>query len=255
MKSLLFIIMMPLAFLTNTDHSSPLQSTESSVGATIEIELGRKKKGCAGLGICSFSASSNISGIMETGKVGANLTIESGSVTAIEFDKKSMSASTIKKYFSNGVFVVDETVKESGDGFIMYIDKGKYKLQPSSRGFLLEVSGAKKVEVDVELEIGRKKKGCAGFGVCSIVVSGGVKGVGGAGKVAATLTVQNDNVTAIEFHKESMDARTLKTYFAGGVFKVEEAFRTTVRQQGFTLNLKIGDYKLRQTKTGFLLEV
>lgn len=113
----------------------------------------------------------------------------------------------------------------------------------------------KKVEVDVEIEIGRKKKNCGGFGVCSIVVSGGIKGILGPDKVGATLTVQDGVAISINFHSNTMDARTLKTYFSNGIFAIGETFKEKIGKEGFIMNLKIGDYKLERTKTGFLLEV
>jgi len=117
------------------------------------------------------------------------------------------------------------------------------------------VAEKKKVEVEVEVEIGRKKKNCGGFGVCGVVVSGGIKGVLGPDRVGATLTVQGGVVESITFHTETMDARTLKTYFASGIFTIGETFKEKIGKEGFIMNLKMGEYKLQRVKSGFLLEV
>ena len=111
----------------------------------------------------------------------------------------------------------------------------------------------KKVEVDVEVDLGRKKKGCSGFGVCGVVVSTGVidviDGSGGMGK----LTIEDGQATNIFIHRASLNTETLQTYFSKNVFTVNEPFKTTLRKGGnsFIIIFPKGNYQMQKTPRGF----
>ncbi len=111
----------------------------------------------------------------------------------------------------------------------------------------------KKVDVDVEIDLGRKKKGCSGFGVCKISGSAGIKGILDGNRVIATATAENGQITSLHFHSSSMNENTLKTFFSGSQFVVGENFSATFSHKGqrFILNLKAGKYRIQKTRTGF----
>jgi hypothetical protein len=111
----------------------------------------------------------------------------------------------------------------------------------------------RKIEVDVELDLGRKKKGCSGLGVCKITGTIGKKGVLEGSSVLGRAVAENGQITSITFYKASMNPKTLSTYFSGSHFVVGENFSETFIYKGqkFTLNLKAGKYRIQKTKTGF----
>ena len=119
------------------------------------------------------------------------------------------------------------------------------------------IESKKKIEVEVDVEIGRQKKNCAGLGICSISASTGIKGILDGNRVRATLTAQNGNVTSIDFHANSMNKLTRKNYFSIPVFVAEESFSQSLKtKQGkIVLNLKMGKYELKKSKLGFLLDI
>lgn len=115
--------------------------------------------------------------------------------------------------------------------------------------------GAKKVEVEVEVDLGRKKKGCSGFGVCKITAGTKVAGALEGTRAAATATTENGRVTSLNFHKSSMSDATLKEFFSGDGFLVGESFliEFTVDGGAYTARLRAGIHKIRRTKSGFNL--
>jgi hypothetical protein len=119
---------------------------------------------------------------------------------------------------------------------------------------LVEVNNlVKKVEVDVEVDFGRKKKGCSGLGVCGVILSTGITGIMEGSGSRATLTVKDGVATGINFHRNSMSNETMKKYFAGKAFVIEEDFTTTImdKEKKYTLNLKAGKFEIKKSKNGF----
>jgi len=111
----------------------------------------------------------------------------------------------------------------------------------------------RKVEVDVEIDFGRKKKGCSGFGVCSISGSAGIKGILDGNSAFGIATAENGQITSITFLRASMNKNTLSTYFSGSQFVVQESLSTSLVFEGkvFIMNLKAGKYKIQKTRNGF----
>ncbi len=111
----------------------------------------------------------------------------------------------------------------------------------------------KKVEVDVEIDLGRKKKGCSGFGVCGVVISGSVIDVVDGSGAFGKITFENGRATSLFIHRASLNAQTLKTYFSGSTFVVGENFKATLRHKGqsFIIFLKAGKYRMQKTSKGF----
>ena len=112
---------------------------------------------------------------------------------------------------------------------------------------------AKKVEIEVEVDLGRKKKGCSGFGVCKI--TGGTKfmGVLEGSRAAATATTENGRVTNMNFHRSSMNEATLNKFFSSDNFLVGESFliEFKVDDMSYKAGLRAGKYKINRTKSGF----
>ena len=113
--------------------------------------------------------------------------------------------------------------------------------------------GAKKVEVEVEVDLGRKKKGCSGFGVCKITAGTKIMGALEGTRAAATATTENGRVTSLNFHKASMSKATLKEFFSGDSFIVGESFLIDFKVDGkeYTAGLRAGKHKINRTRNGF----
>jgi hypothetical protein len=111
----------------------------------------------------------------------------------------------------------------------------------------------KKVEVEVEVDFGRKKKGCSGFGVCSISGSAGIKGILDGSSAFGRATAENGQITSITFLRASMNKKTLSTYFSGSQFIMAEDFSASFSHKGqkFIMNLKAGKYRMQKTSNGF----
>lgn len=111
----------------------------------------------------------------------------------------------------------------------------------------------KKVDVEVEIDLGRKKKGCSGFGVCKISGSAGFKGVFEGASAIAVASTENGQITSLNFRRSSMNKETLSRFFAGSHFIVGENFTASFSHKGqrFIMNLKAGKYRIQKTRTGF----
>ncbi|NND08803.1 MAG: hypothetical protein HKN87_20720 [Saprospiraceae bacterium] len=113
--------------------------------------------------------------------------------------------------------------------------------------------GAKKVEIEVEVDLGRKKKGCSGFGVCKI--KGGTKIMGAleGSRSTATATTENGRVTSMTFHRSSMNEATLRKFFSSDNFLVGESFLLEFQVDGesYKAGLRAGKHKINRTKNGF----
>lgn len=113
----------------------------------------------------------------------------------------------------------------------------------------------KKVEIEIELEFGRKKLGCEKLGVCKVSGSAGIKGILGGNRAVAKATAEDGQVTEVVFLRASMSKKTISTYFSGPHFIVGEDFSTSFSHKGgkFTFKLKAGKYRLKKTKEGFVM--
>jgi hypothetical protein len=122
MKKVIFAAMMALsctfAFAGNSYNYSwaSIGHTPSSIKlsepngttVTVHLELGRKKHDCTGFGICaSVDITLELSSVVSSGG-NAEITINQDGSLQVNFKKSSMTAETIKKYFSQQYFIVEE---------------------------------------------------------------------------------------------------------------------------------------------------
>ena len=109
------------------------------------------------------------------------------------------------------------------------------------------------IVIRVEVEFGRKSRGCSDFGVCRFNSDASIMGVLEGNRAIAEATAENGVITNITFLQASMNASTIKTYFSGDQFVVGEKFSTVITYEGkqYKLNLKAGKFKLAKTPQGW----
>lgn len=111
-----------------------------------------------------------------------------------------------------------------------------------------------RIEVTVEVDFGRKRRDCGGFGVCKIK---GTAGAGirpmEAGAMASLTGGQEGEPIIMNFYKKSMSNATVKKFFSESSFVVGEDFKTQLKTKDGTLDiyLKAGKYKIQKGKNGF----
>lgn len=125
---------------------------------------------------------------------------------------------------------------------------------PSTASTVSETDNLR-IRLDARFELGRQSRNCRGFGICSVTVDGSIEEPITNTSVDATVTFDDGVATSVEFHTEALDPETYKEYFADAIFTIGETFKQTLKEKKLRILLKKGKYKLRKTKTGFLLEV
>lgn len=117
-------------------------------------------------------------------------------------------------------------------------------------------SAGRTVDVDVELELGRAKKGCSGIGVCKITV--------GAGLTSGTLSlVQTESqsflqVSTLVIKSIPREAEQMHFYRDGKLvssYHIEDELRTKLKIDGKDRNVLLpsGNYKVQKVKSGYIL--
>ena len=93
-----------------TDNLGKIDLSNNNCGPKIVIciEIGRKRKGCTGFGICGIEIGVELS-VPENNKVKANAWIDGGTLR-VEFDKSTLTSDTYQTYFKSGVFKIEEDV-------------------------------------------------------------------------------------------------------------------------------------------------
>jgi hypothetical protein len=119
MKAILFALVLPFTMLFNTEPTSvtpdPAQTLEESyelpkkVEVEVEIDLGRKKKGCSGLGVCKISGSAGIKGILDGNRAIATATVEDGRITSLNFHRASMNKTPCRPTFPAAILSLERT--------------------------------------------------------------------------------------------------------------------------------------------------
>lgn len=88
----------------------PVEPQGASIGPkiTIEIEIGRRKRECKGLGICNVSIDGKvINWGSEPSKARAVAWIEGGNLR-VEFDKNTIESGTFQTFFASDYFKMEE---------------------------------------------------------------------------------------------------------------------------------------------------
>ncbi|MDX1942261.1 MAG: hypothetical protein SFU99_16975 [Saprospiraceae bacterium] len=123
----------------------------------------------------------------------------------------------------------------------------------------ITTAAAKEIEVEVEAELGRKKKDCTGFGICSVVLStGGIK-LDAGGRMTLTES-QNSKGSTFELKKFNItriDKEVANEHFVRDSILdfMPESLQTQLKINGkeSTVHIKSGNYKIAKTKGGYLL--
>lgn len=157
MKTLFVTLFMSFAFLFPNESTTLVppaevntevaDDAEKRTTVTIYTTFGRKRRNCRGFGICRVVVV--VRSRSEKTGASATVVVDSGRARSMTFQKKSMSAETMKKYFSNGVFVVEEDISEKlkdneGNGFLLELKAGKYKIEETKTGFNIGMPPTKK---------------------------------------------------------------------------------------------------------------
>ena len=107
--------------------------------------------------------------------------------------------------------------------------------------------------IRIELDLGRKSKGCTKVGICviKIEIELNVRPNHGNG----TATINENGGLAIIFESASMDKETVKNHFGSGFFVLEEDYIVdgdVAEKLGIdSYTIKAGKYAAKQTKEGF----
>ena len=148
MKPIILGLLLPLlcgvsswdspAFSTAKDL--PVQAKkDNGVVIRVEVEFGRKSRGCTDLGICRIDSGASLQGELEGNRAVADLTAENGHITNIMFIHSSLNFGTIKYFFSGDRFVVGENfstvITHAGKQYSVTIKAGKYKLEKTPLGW------------------------------------------------------------------------------------------------------------------------
>ncbi len=144
MKILLLALALPLALFTststdvfpvNTSESTELHEEVKTRYIEVIIGFGRASKRCKGFGICKIKIKK---GKKVRGR-SAKVYVNNGVVTSLEVLNEGMDKKTAKKYFGDGVFVVEEDfstkLKYEGESIIFNLKAGKYKVKRTEEGF------------------------------------------------------------------------------------------------------------------------
>ncbi|RMG67688.1 MAG: hypothetical protein D6722_12740 [Bacteroidetes bacterium] len=101
-------------------------------------------------------------------------------------------------------------------------------------------------KVDISLDVGRKSKGCSGFGICRFEVSLKDRGMG-------FLTMEGDQPKSFTVYRKALDEETIQEYFSGRYFVVEEAYSTRLKIDGkvMPVEFKAGKYPIQTTSESF----
>ncbi len=79
-------------------------------------------------------------------------------------------------------------------------------------------------KITIIIEIGRKSKGCKGFGWCNSKIDFyNASGLNGENTATATACIVNGRLN-VEFNRSSMTESTYQTHFGSGYFQLEEDY-------------------------------
>ena len=111
---------------------------------TTGVGFGKPNDDCSGFGICVVSADFE-TGLRDNFGVG-KITMDSrGSVSSILFLNESLTKNTVQRHFSGSHFLMEEPYVgklKMGEKYLeIRIPAGKYRINKSKSGFLLEVTG------------------------------------------------------------------------------------------------------------------
>jgi len=150
MKKVLILLVCIIAGATIVPAKTvvPVKPQGASIGPkiTIEIEIGRRKRDCKGLGICKISIDGKVTNWEnEPSRARAVAWMEGGKLR-VEFDKNTIESGTFQTFFAGDYFKMEEEFDlpaevASALGISSYtIKTGNYPFAQSSEGNILPVT-------------------------------------------------------------------------------------------------------------------
>lgn len=109
----------------------------------------------------------------------------------------------------------------------------------------------------ITIEIGRKKKDCQRFGICSATYDDTDSPIVNPNSASGTMTATSSGHLQFDLKKIFMDANTANNYFGGGYFIVEEDFDVplnilqSVGKTSYTI--RVGLYPIVEDNDSFVV--
>jgi hypothetical protein len=135
----------------------------SRIGITITIEVGRRSKGCTGFGICSVTV-----GIDLTERSVPGVATLNGDM--IDIDLRSMPRDRGDLLMLDEDVVLDDATSRAFGCQRLTLRKGGYAVDYSSNPYGHVQIPVSRIGITITIEVGRRSKGCTGFGICSITI-------------------------------------------------------------------------------------
>ncbi|MBS1914493.1 MAG: T9SS type A sorting domain-containing protein [Bacteroidetes bacterium] len=159
------------------------------IGITIEVEIGRKSKGCTGFGICSVTIGLDLDLALKTPAAGSL----NGNTLHLDFASK-LPEQGDALVIDEPITVDSATAKALGATSLV-IPAGTYRVDYTKNPNGSVDLPVQRIGITINVEIGRRSKGCTGFGICSITIG---LDIDLASRVPAVSTV-NGNMLHLEF--------------------------------------------------------
>jgi hypothetical protein len=239
----------------SSNPNGAVQVQLARIGITIGIDVGRRSKECTGFGICSIT-------------IGIDIALRTPAAASVHGSKLALELLAPTREHGD-TLVIDEDIMldEATSGALGFhrvkVLRGAYPVDYSSNpNGSVEVAMIG-VGVGVTIDIGRKSRGCSGFGICKITVdidldfsSLRVPAIATLEGNALTLELQkrpegNENVMVIDedIVLDSVTAHALGSHgmkVLAGAYPVDYSsnpngtVRLNVQPSGFVIEIKMG---------------
>jgi hypothetical protein len=146
----------------SSNPNGTVQVQLARIGITIGIDVGRKSKDCTGFGICSIT-------------IGIDIALRTPAAASIHGSKLALELLAPTREHGDTLVIdedimLDEATSQALGLHRMKVLRGAYPVDYSSNpNGSVEVAMIG-VGVGVTIDVGRKSKGCTGFGICKITV-------------------------------------------------------------------------------------
>ncbi len=172
----------------STNPNGTVQLNTSRIGVSIHVEAGRRSKGCTGFGICSITIDIELA--ERAGGVG---TLE-GNVLTVDFGKKVSGEGPM--IIDEAIELDAETARALGAKKVTVLP-GAYEVDYSSNPNGTVHLNTMRIGVTIEVEVGRRSRGCTGFGICSVTI-----GFDFAADRTPAVGTLDGNVLTVDFGKK-----------------------------------------------------
>ncbi|HVZ37852.1 MAG TPA: hypothetical protein VHI13_01115, partial [Candidatus Kapabacteria bacterium] len=133
-------------------------------GITINVDIGRKSKDCRGFGICSITIEINLdlaSRVPAVGTLNGN---------TLHLDFASMLPEQGDALVIDEPITVDPATARALGAASLVIPAGTYHVDYTKNPYGSVDLPVQRFGITINIEIGRRSKGCTGFGICSITI-------------------------------------------------------------------------------------